>query len=238
MSLQPPPRDSEQDPFAEFEEVTDADIADAESTNEKRNWIIGAILLGLWVWNAQAGNWQRNGQVLQPNNELASVNNLVSEQASLFQRLNQQFVNGVIDLVTFQNVLMVELMRGHVTAGSLGAGGFDTLDQNSLSAFMQSELEYLRGLFDRILSGQSPTLTNAHLRMYANHFRRNYYDQRRERYRRDGSRTEERRLLNPAEHCSDCIKFFEMGWQPIGTFPPPGDGSQCLSNCRCDLVFR
>jgi hypothetical protein len=239
MSLLPPPdTDTEDDLFLEFEEVTDEDVADAESTNENRNWMIGAILLGLWVWNVQSGGWQRNGQVLGTSNELSSLDELASEQGSLFQSLNQRYNDGIISLEQFEAAMLVELMRAHVTAGSLGAGGFDSLDQDALSRFMESEMEYLRGLFDRIRAGQSPALTNAHLRMYANHVRRNYYDQRRERYISDGSRRLERRILNPAEHCGDCLGFAAQGWQPIGTFPVPGDGSQCLSNCRCELEFK
>lgn len=38
--------------------------------------------------------------------------------------------------------------------------------------------------------------------------------------------------------CSDCVGWDAMGWQPIGTVPPPGEGCQCLDRCRCIIEYR
>lgn len=53
-------------------------------------------------------------------------------------------------------------------------------------------------------------------------------------------RDEVRRLLSGSEHCEDCIRYADMGWQPNDgeTLPPPGVGSRCNSNCRCEMQFR
>ena len=48
-----------------------------------------------------------------------------------------------------------------------------------------------------------------------------------------------RRSLDPqAQHCADCVNWAEMGWQPLGMLPPPGERCQCLFNCRCSLDYR
>ena len=45
--------------------------------------------------------------------------------------------------------------------------------------------------------------------------------------------------MGVAEHCPDCISFAAEGWQPIGHFPTPCDGStQCLVNCQCHKEYR
>lgn len=49
---------------------------------------------------------------------------------------------------------------------------------------------------------------------------------------------QERRVLGMAEHCADCVAYAAMGWQPIGTFPPPGEKSACGMNCYCTMEYR
>jgi hypothetical protein len=38
--------------------------------------------------------------------------------------------------------------------------------------------------------------------------------------------------------CSDCIEFGNMGWQPIGTLPMPGQQCRCYDRCRCRIEYR
>jgi hypothetical protein len=50
--------------------------------------------------------------------------------------------------------------------------------------------------------------------------------------------TEERNILGKAEHCPDCVKYTNMGWQPIGTLPRPTKDRQCMYNCQCRMEVR
>jgi hypothetical protein len=36
----------------------------------------------------------------------------------------------------------------------------------------------------------------------------------------------------------NCIEYYEQGWQPEGTLPVPGEGSECLSNCQCEMLRK
>lgn len=38
--------------------------------------------------------------------------------------------------------------------------------------------------------------------------------------------------------CKDCIEFDEMGWQPIGSLPMPGQECRCYDRCRCRMDYR
>jgi hypothetical protein len=73
--------------------------------------------------------------------------------------------------------------------------------------------------------------------MYANKTRTAYYDGK-VAAAKDAGLVEERRRLNPAEHCADCIGFANLGWQPIGSLPEPGEQSVCRANCKCTKEFR
>lgn len=38
--------------------------------------------------------------------------------------------------------------------------------------------------------------------------------------------------------CDDCLRYSGMGWVPMGTLPPPGQGCRCLDRCRCFIEYR
>ncbi len=52
-----------------------------------------------------------------------------------------------------------------------------------------------------------------------------------------GGFVEERRVLGPAEHCSDCPPLAALKWQPIGTLPDIGD-SECNGHCKCHFEYK
>jgi hypothetical protein len=43
---------------------------------------------------------------------------------------------------------------------------------------------------------------------------------------------------NDKRSCEDCNKWDGMGWQPIGSLPPPSQGCRCHDNCRCYVDYR
>jgi hypothetical protein len=38
--------------------------------------------------------------------------------------------------------------------------------------------------------------------------------------------------------CPDCFRFDEMGWQPLGSVPLPGQDCRCYDYCRCYMEYR
>jgi len=43
---------------------------------------------------------------------------------------------------------------------------------------------------------------------------------------------------NDKRSCEDCITWDGMGWRPIGSLPPPGQGCRCYDNCRCYVDYK
>jgi hypothetical protein len=38
--------------------------------------------------------------------------------------------------------------------------------------------------------------------------------------------------------CHDCVYYDELGWQPIGSLPLPGNDCVCHDRCRCEMLYR
>jgi hypothetical protein len=73
-------------------------------------------------------------------------------------------------------------------------------------------------------------------RMYGKAARSSYEQMRRREMVKLG-KTEERRLLGPAEHCPGCLIEADKEWRPIGTLAPIGS-QECRTECKCYFVFR
>jgi hypothetical protein len=107
----------------------------------------------------------------------------------------------------------------------------DGLDKN-----LTTQLQYMAGFIAEIAGGAlSEAQIAARFDMYANAVSGTYWDANRDTHDAMGD-SEERRILNPAEHCDDCLAAAGH-WEPVGTLPSIGE-SQCLSNCQCEFEYR
>jgi hypothetical protein len=53
-----------------------------------------------------------------------------------------------------------------------------------------------------------------------------------------GSKEMRRVARHDKRTCPDCVRYDEMGWQPIGSLPMPGKGCRCHDRCRCHIEYR
>lgn len=135
-----------------------------------------------------------------------------------------------------------ELRRLNLQNIALGKGGFDRLDFRDYGRAGRQ----LRDTYQRVsnlardIDAGRVSLPQALNRVagYVGEARRNFFDTEREALRATGRVFEERRRLNPAEHCRDCVRWASMSWRPMGELPPPGQDSQCGSHCRCSMERR
>lgn len=143
-------------------------------------------------------------------------------------------------LPDFQLAGATELVIAHYQAAIVGAGGLQNMTPaiwKQTAGIVAGELDYWQGLSADIAGGLSEAKARQRVQMYANKIRTSFWNARTETARSNGY-TQERRVLNPADHCDDCLAYAAMGWQLIGTLPSPGIGSQCMGNCKCDMEYR
>ena len=131
--------------------------------------------------------------------------------------------------------------RQHLQNSALAAGGWDRLtpaDYGRIGGNLRSEYKHLAGLANGIANGTVSTAqAQNRLHMYMGNARKEFYAVERAHLPKPkaGMTRMERRQLNPADHCGDCIGYAAQGWQAEGILPVPGEGSQCDGNCRCSL---
>jgi len=141
-----------------------------------------------------------------------------------------------------ERAVIIELRNLHVQMTVLGAGGRKNVTPSqwgTLGNVLKKEYKFLRGFMRDIEAGKlSLAQIQSRLNMYGNKIYNSYWNSKATQMQAAGF-TEERRVLQPAEHCNDCITLAARGWQPINTLPRPADGStECLSNCKCIMEFR
>jgi hypothetical protein len=140
---------------------------------------------------------------------------------------------------TGQMLMRDELRRLSLQNAALGSGGVDKLDFRAYGRVGRQ----LRDTYARVetlargLSDGTVTLPQAmnRIRGYAGEARLQFFETERDSARRTGKVYLERRRLNPAEHCRDCIRLASMSWRPMGELPAPGSGSICGTHCRCTM---
>lgn len=197
---------------------------------------------GRYVYNLVRGRYETAAGEVVPQATLTDLfTQRMNDAAVVGQKLFDQLDRGAISLTEWREAFSVELRRAHFQTYALGQGGWAQMDgpaRQIVADRLQTEYAYLREFAAQIANGElTPDQIAARMQLYTNHLQASYWDGRTAGAYASGS-TEERRVLSAAEHCGDCIGYASQDWQPIGTLPPPGDGSQCMANCACGMEYR
>jgi hypothetical protein len=56
--------------------------------------------------------------------------------------------------------------------------------------------------------------------------------------RKAGMSQMRRHAIHDKRVCTDCLYYDDLGWQPIGELPLPGQECVCLDHCRCVVYYR
>lgn len=145
-------------------------------------------------------------------------------------------------LTNFRDAFVAELRTLHVQLAVVAAGGRDRAtqaDYGRTGQLLRQEYAYLNNFMAEVGNGEL-TERDARRRvgMYFDKAWATYGIVKRTKMQEQGF-TEERRIRRSTESCDDCIRLEALSWQPIGTLPVPADGNTaCLSNCKCDMVYR
>lgn len=205
-----------------------------------------ADLLPAYTWSRESSRY-RNADSGRYVSRKDVLNVLDTHLAGAEQRLGDlttAFHEGRVSSSVWMEQMSTELRRQHLQHSALGAGGWDQLtqrDHGRIGGKLQADYRRLEQ-FGRDIQAGDVTLAQALNRanLYAGNARVDFWQAEREHKAPapSGEVEIERRFLTPADHCTDCINFYEQGWQPVGILPPPGVNSQCLTRCKCGFVSR
>lgn len=169
------------------------------------------------------------------------LNDILDASADDMIALSKQLQAGAISLDAWFLGMQVEIKNVHLIGEAMAKGGWNFLtlsDFGKVGNIVKGEYKYLRTFAEQISNG-TQKLDGRFLqrvKQYVFKARTTYTQQQRTEKEKRGL-NEERRVLGKAEHCSDCLRYADMGWQPIGTLPPIGD-SQCRYFCHCTFEHR
>jgi len=142
----------------------------------------------------------------------------------------------------WQEDMKRQLKDAFIINATIGRGGKNAMtpqDWGRVGGRLAYEYGRLNNFAAQIAKGEySPEYIKNRASLYAGGPRTAYFDAL-TRAKAGAGMSEERRILEPgADHCGDCPDLAAMGWQPIGTLPEPGVGTECGHRCRCSKEYR
>lgn len=157
--------------------------------------------------------------------------------------LTTAFHEGRLSASVWQEQMTTEIRRMHLQNAALGAGGWDRLESKDFGRVggkLRADYQRLESFAKDIQDGKlSIAQAIARSELYAGNARTQFWDAERERQIADlGMVAIERRRLGSAEHCQDCVNYYDRGWTMAGQLPSPGVGSVCLTRCKCSLHYN
>lgn len=154
-------------------------------------------------------------------------------------RLLMAFMNGELVPGVWLHEMQTALRRTHLQMAALGAGGWERLtpaDYGRIGGYLAADYRRLAEFARALEAGElTPAQALARMGLYLGNARRNFWHGQEPTPGVAGRVVLFRRELGMAEHCDDCVGYAGLGWQRAdsGLAPAPGEGSVCLTNCRC-----
>ena len=185
----------------------------------------------------------------RPDRKKLSDASIAASRAAL-EALGQELLDGDITMDEFADLFKGEMKAEYIRQYVYGVGGVENMtadDWATVAKDLEEQYKYAAEFFDEIDSaaqaddeGQSLLALFWRFGLYAASATSVYELANTLMHERDGY-TEEKWILDEQieDHCGDCIDYQDMGWQTIGTFPEPGDGTTaCKKNCGCYKLHR
>jgi hypothetical protein len=198
-----------------------------------------------WVWVEKVGKYRDSaGHYLARDKVLSFVNESIAASDTAIGPLSAAAAGGSLSPADFNLLARAELKQEYLRQYMLGIGGRSRMtpaDWGRVGSMLKEQYKYLGEFSKEIADGKlSEAQIKARLHMYLNSSR-SAYERAHSVNAKNLGMDEEAWLMGQVagEHCEDCLALNAKGWQPIGTFPIPGDGStSCLTSCACSVDYR
>lgn len=169
------------------------------------------------------------------NQRIAASNELVAVAVAQAQA-------GEISFSQMQSILTTEVRNLNVQLYALGKGGFNQMtqaDYGRAGNILRTEYTYMRKFISDIQTGNmTPAQVANRYNLYMDHAWQSYWTGDVQAKATAGFTEEKRDAENDKATCDDCRRYDSDGWQPINTFPRPGQKCQCKARCRCEVIYR
>lgn len=194
-------------------------------------------------WDPQASRYRGpGGRFLSRTQVVGALNDTLDRTRKKLNEVARQLQAGQISLTSWQRQTRGLVKSIHLYSAAAARGGWDQLgpaDFGRLGARIKAQYRYLDRFARQLASGDVDYLGDGFLNrvdLYGQAGRATFMLEERADRKAKGY-TEERSILNAADHCLDCLSEAAAGWSPIGSLIPIGS-RQCRANCRCDFDYR
>jgi hypothetical protein len=198
-----------------------------------------------YTFEDELGRYRSNvsGRFVARKDILSLTDAQINASEARMTDLTTAVMEGRISPTVWQEAMRTEAKQQVLSQAALGSGGWERISQQSYGragADLRQLYAKISGTAADIADGKI-TMAQAQARAneYAGHGRSHFYTAEREKVRPSAPNKvflERRMLGGGGKTCSDCVSFYDQGWQPFGLLPPPGVDSVCRGNCKCSLI--
>jgi hypothetical protein len=183
----------------------------------------------------------RTGRFVPPKVVRDELDRYLLKSADPVKDLAQQLRDGAINLDDWHTAMRRQIKNAHLNAMAEAVGGYNNMtpaDYGRAGQRIREEYGFLRSFADDIASGKQRLdgTLQRRAQMYIDSARKTYY-RGIEAATQQGRVTHIRSVLNPADHCQECVALNKR-WYRIsdGNYTPPGF-RECRSNCKCSEEY-
>ncbi len=199
-------------------------------------------MANIWQWAPKAARYRDpdSGRFVSRATIRQGVDQLIVASQRRITIASEELRSRKITLDEWQQVMLYEIKITQLMSEALLRGGWDQMtqaDYDSVGERVKEQYTYLDGFTQDLANGLTTDGSfMSRARMYASAARVGFESGMAEQLLGVGY-TEERNVLHPAEHCTDCVEATDRQWVPIGTNPPIGT-RKCLGNDLCTTEYR
>jgi hypothetical protein len=192
-------------------------------------------------WDARVGRYvDARGRFVSRAFVRAELDRAIESATQRMAPLSESLRDGNISLADWIIEMRRDIKQVQLYSAAAAKGGWAQMSQadyGRVGQLVREQYRFLEGFGNDIAAGLP--LDGRFLRrvaLYAGAGRRTFHKV--EQFEMEArAMDEERSVLNPADHCDECVAEAAKGWQPLGSIVPIGERT-CKGGCKCDMEFR